>query len=75
MSMGHCDPPPRGALGAEMRGEDLLKVTEDGGDKSGLRAERGDNGRVELGCEDDGRGARCLVCRSAVTGWLRVYSG
>lgn len=82
--MGHCDPPDRGTLGAEINGGDLLRVTEDNdagesrdgsGDRSGLRAERGDDGRLNLNCEDDGRGARCMVCRSAVSGWLRVYSG
>lgn len=84
MSMGHCDPPDRGTLGAEIKGSDLIQVAQDqsrgeheaeGGDQSGLRAKRGDDGRLNLDCEDDGRGARCLVCRSAVTGWLRVYSG
>lgn len=73
LSIGGYVPPPEGFRGGEMRGRDVLG----GGEGCGLSRVRESNGRVVLSsseeCDGDG-GARCLVCRAAVSGWLRVYS-
>lgn len=58
-----------------MNGPEILRATIEAGEtQSGLVAERVEDGKVDLRCEDDGTGARCLICRSGVTGWLRVYT-
>lgn len=76
--MGYCDPPPRGAIGGEMRGEDLLprRNDRDRPGPPGVHVDQEADGRIAFGQHDHGEsGVRCLVCRAAVSGWLRVYTG
>ncbi|KAK4685734.1 hypothetical protein P7C73_g4414, partial [Tremellales sp. Uapishka_1] len=60
---GGYRPPVEGTSGAELRGPEVLK--------------RGTNesGRVNIESAAMEGEARCLVCRSGVGGWLRVYTG
>lgn len=80
LSIGHCEPVERGQPGGEVRGDDLVPSSPglDGIVESpGLGTTQAADGRMSLVCtgEEGQSGARCLICRAGVTGWLRVYTG
>lgn len=56
-----------------MCGVDLLASQEES-TTTGMTATLQQDGQVNLGCSDAG-GAKCLMCRGSVKGWLRVYTG
>lgn len=68
LSIGGYVPPAEGFKGGELRGRDVLF-----GENGGITRTREGDGRVVLGATDRAE-AHCLVCRAAVSGWLRVYS-
>jgi len=74
--MGGYISPKLGSTAGEMRGEDLLRQNETAGRGLGLGLSCGtDNeGRIILGSLAEKTGPRCLVCRTSVSGWLRVYT-
>lgn len=71
LGMAGFIPPELGASGAELGGKDVLSGP--------IRSQTGQDGQIKL--ESRGEGQRgvgrtqCLVCRSGVEGWLRVYTG
>ena len=80
LNIGHCEPVPKGEPGGEMTGDDLLSSARNyGGAERGAGPDRevGDDGRVMPDAQKDvvTSGARCLICRAGVAGWLRVYTG
>jgi hypothetical protein len=68
--------PPTEEQDNELKAEDVVAACS-GDDKPGLKGEKRKDGRIELALceEDEGSGAKCLVCRAGVSGWLRVYTG
>lgn len=73
LSMGYCDPPDKGTRGGgEVRGDDLLST---GVDASRWQGEKGEDGRINLDCENGQAAGICLICRAGVSGWLRIYTG
>lgn len=80
--MGAYLAPDLGACGAEITSSDLLKTSYDldetTPESSTVRASVLGEGRVVLGDipgEASASRAKCLMCRSGVRGWLRVYPG
>lgn len=69
LGMAGFIPPELGQSGAELGGKDLLSGP--------IRSQTGNDGQIKLGSRGEGeRGkTQCLVCRSGVEGWLRVYTG
>ncbi|KAK8850656.1 hypothetical protein IAR55_004576 [Kwoniella newhampshirensis] len=84
MALGGYRPPEEGICGGEIRGQDLVSPGPNRDKQPFGQRERRlgfctfdeDDGRIGLG-GDWGRssGARCLMCRTDVKGWLRVYTG
>jgi hypothetical protein len=74
LSGGHV-PLPTGDQDKELKAEDVIASC--GPETNlGMTGQKGDDGRIELtGCEEEGSGGKCLVCRAGVSGWLRVYTG
>jgi hypothetical protein len=68
--------PPTEEQDNELKAEDVVAACG-GDDKPGLKGEKRMDGRIELAVceEEEGSGAKCLVCRAGVSGWLRVYTG
>jgi len=65
--------PDSGEKGSELKAEDIDAACESDGLGPGLKGKKGEDGRIQLSCNED-EGARCLICRSGVSGWLRVYT-
>lgn len=79
LSTGGYTAPPDGSRGGEIKAKHVAEACEERGMHSGLEGHKGDDGRISLSTSpngDEGGGdAKCLVCRAAVHGWLRVYTG
>ncbi|WWD20830.1 hypothetical protein CI109_105307 [Kwoniella shandongensis] len=87
MAMGGYRPPEVGTRGCELNGDDVLSFSKDGQgqgyegrggsspDRMGFRSTLAEDGKVTLSAETHDGGARCLICRTDVKGWLRVYTG
>ena len=84
--MGGYVPPDIGRRGGEMTAEDLLPrdcsidpwyQDEENMQRTGIIASSPLDGRVDLRLTDDEESTnpKCLLCRSGVRGWLRVYTG
>lgn len=73
LSSGGPPMPEAGEKGSELKANDIDAACEATGTKSGLKGNKHEDGRIEL-LSEDGEGARCLICRSGVSGWLRVYT-
>lgn len=70
LGMAGFIPPELGQAGAELAGRDVLAGP--------IRSQTGHDGQVRLEPREGERGmgkTQCLVCRSGVEGWLRVYTG
>jgi hypothetical protein len=73
LSSGGPPIPEAGERGSELKAGDIEAACESDGLGSGLKGEKGEDGRIQLSCNEEG-GARCLICRTGVSGWLRVYT-
>ena len=73
LSSGGPPIPEAGEKGSELEAEDIDASCGSDGSESGLKGKKGEDGRIQLSCNED-EGARCLICRSGVSGWLRVYT-
>ncbi|WRT70842.1 uncharacterized protein IL334_007841 [Kwoniella shivajii] len=86
LAMGGYRPPEEGKVNGEVRGTDLTSFPD--GPDPNLQENMGmiidldcsdnreDHGRIRLGgMQSKESGAKCLVCREGVKGWLRVYTG
>lgn len=69
LGMAGFIPPELGQSGAELGGKDVLAGP--------IRSQTAQDGQVRLEmCGEQRPGkTQCLVCRSGVEGWLRVYTG
>jgi hypothetical protein len=74
LSSGGYAAPTIGERGSELKGEDMEAACDATGARCGLEGERQADGRLELSSGDEGDGAKCLICRAGVSGWLRVYT-
>lgn len=76
-------PPELDSVGAEVSPCALLpsslptqSLSTMKGSNAGWRNEQGSDGRIALGVtQPPTQAAACLLCRSSVQGWLRVYTG
>jgi len=84
LSTGGYVAPEIGTCGAEIAPRSLLPTTvesgpvlEDNSDAAKITGRIGVGGRIALsgGRAVDKGDAKCMICRSGIEGWLRVYPG
>lgn len=81
LSMGGFQQPTPGQLGSELCATSLLcsNTSDTGGNtkpSTGTSSSMDSDGRVRpVNNGDSSGGPRCLMCRTGVSGWLRVFPG